>query len=75
MTMAIYSDPRTNSAHVRRFGVPICPECGDLLLAPRASAHVNENVVRHAWCCEACGYAFKTSVRLMNRRRREAVLS
>jgi DNA-directed RNA polymerase subunit M/transcription elongation factor TFIIS len=75
MTMTAHSDPHMVPIHARRFGVPFCPECGDMLLAPCDSAHVNENVVRHAWCCEVCGYAFRTSVRLMSRPRRESALS
>ncbi len=35
-----------------------------MLLAPAVSEHVNENLVRHFWTCESCGYGFHTSVRL-----------
>jgi hypothetical protein len=73
--MATHSDPLTVSVFARRFGVPLCPECGDMLLAPSASTHVSEEVVRHQWCCEDCGYEFRTSVRLMARSRREPTFS
>jgi ribosomal protein L37AE/L43A len=48
----------------RRFPLPSCPVCNDLLLAPTASAHVSERKVRHVWACESCGHGFVTSVRL-----------
>lgn len=73
--MASHSVPNTAPIQAGRFGVPFCPECGEMLLAPRDSAHVNENVVRHLWNCEDCGYEFKTSVRLMSKPRREQTLS
>jgi RNase P subunit RPR2 len=41
-----------------------CPECHDLLVAATKSQHVNLNVVRHWWACEACGHEFRTTVEL-----------
>jgi transcription elongation factor Elf1 len=41
-----------------------CPECHDLLVAATKSQHVERNVVRHWWACEACGHEFRTTVRL-----------
>ena len=39
-----------------------CPQCGEFLLAPDWSEYLSERCVRHAWSCDACGYAFETSV-------------
>jgi hypothetical protein len=39
-----------------------CLQCGERLLAPEWSEHVNECCIRHLWACDACGYAFETSV-------------
>jgi ribosomal protein L37AE/L43A len=41
-----------------------CAQCGDALVAPEWSEHVNERCVRHLWSCEACGYEFETSIYL-----------
>jgi len=45
------------------YNVP-CAQCGDALVAPDWSEHVNERCVRHLWSCEACGYQFETSIYL-----------
>jgi uncharacterized protein with PIN domain len=39
-----------------------CPQCNDWLLAPDWSEYLSQRCVRHTWSCEACGYAFETSV-------------
>jgi len=39
-----------------------CAQCGERLLAPEWSEHVNERCVRHVWACESCGYQFETMV-------------
>ena len=39
-----------------------CAQCGDTLLAPVWSEFVKERCVRHLWNCDACGYAFETTV-------------
>jgi len=44
-----------------------CAQCGDALVAPEWSEHVNERCVRHLWACEACGYEFETSIYLRPR--------
>jgi transcription elongation factor Elf1 len=41
-----------------------CAQCGDALLAPEWSEHINERCVRHLWTCETCGYQFETTVYL-----------
>jgi predicted RNA-binding Zn-ribbon protein involved in translation (DUF1610 family) len=41
-----------------------CAQCGDVLIAPIWSEHVNERRVRHVWACEACGYEFESTVHL-----------
>jgi ribosomal protein L37AE/L43A len=44
-----------------------CAQCGNALLAPDWSEHVNERCVRHVWSCDVCGYDFETSVYLSAR--------
>ena len=46
-----------------RYFLP-CAQCGEVLLAPTWSEHVNERCVRHVWSCESCGYEFETTVHL-----------
>jgi RNase P subunit RPR2 len=55
----------------RRFALPLCPQCNDLLFAPAASEYVNRSRVRHVWSCDDCGHEFSTSVRLSFRRARQ----
>jgi len=52
------------SSHSQLFS---CAQCGDTLVAPEWSEHVNERCVRHLWSCEACGYEFETSIYLRPR--------
>ena len=40
-----------------------CAQCGDMLLAPQWSEHLDDCHIRHLWCCTACGYQFETLVR------------
>jgi ribosomal protein S27AE len=40
-----------------------CAECGNSLFMPEWSELVDERRVRHLWQCDACGYAFETTVR------------
>jgi DNA-directed RNA polymerase subunit M/transcription elongation factor TFIIS len=32
-----------------------CPDCNDLLIAPKRSEYVSKHEVRHFWCCDNCG--------------------
>ena len=41
-----------------------CAQCGEHLFVPEWSEFVDERRVRHLWACDACGYAFETTVRL-----------
>ena len=43
----------------------LCVQCGDALVAPVLSEHVNERCVRHVWSGETCGCEFYTAVRLL----------
>jgi transcription elongation factor Elf1 len=49
----------------RRIGLPACPVCGDVMVAPTAAVHVNEHVVRNHWSCDSCGHEFRKSVSLL----------
>ena len=40
-----------------------CGQCGDRIYMPEWSECLDAHRVRHAWKCEACGYAFETTVR------------
>ncbi len=39
-----------------------CAQCGNNLFMPEWSELVDDRRVRHLWQCEACGYAFETTV-------------
>ena len=38
-----------------------CAQCGDLLIAPEWSEHVNERHVLNLWSCTKCGCEFETT--------------
>ena len=40
-----------------------CAQCGESLFMPEWSELVDERRVRHLWQCDACGYAFETTIR------------
>jgi hypothetical protein len=40
-----------------------CAQCLGPLFLPEWSEHVDATCVRHLWECDACGYAFETTVR------------
>jgi len=62
--MTGHAETHTSTVGSRRFALPSCPNCHDLLFAPTASEFVSKNRVRHTWSCESCGHEFSTSVRL-----------
>ena len=69
--MAGQAETHTGAVACRRFPLPSCPNCDDLLFAPAASEFVSKSRVRHVWSCDACGHEFATSVQLsFNRIRR-----
>jgi len=41
-----------------------CEHCGEWLIAPARSTHVNEEKVTHLWVCPKCGDEFETSIYL-----------
>jgi Zn finger protein HypA/HybF involved in hydrogenase expression len=41
-----------------------CECCGEWLIAPKRSTHVNEEKVTHLWVCPKCGNEFETSIYL-----------
>jgi len=43
---------------------PVCPDCGDCLLAPETSEFVDSGEIRHTWLCDSCGNALQTRVPL-----------
>jgi uncharacterized protein with PIN domain len=60
-------DSATTTQPVRVRCGNTCAQCGDTLLAPDRSEHVNERYVHHLWTCERCGYQFETIVYLRSR--------
>ena len=40
-----------------------CAQCGEDLYMPEWSEWLDNTRVRHLWTCDACGYAFETTVR------------
>jgi hypothetical protein len=59
--MALHPDT-AEQARMFAYAKNKCPQCNDWLLAPDWSEYLNKRCVRHTWSCEACGYAFETSV-------------
>ena len=55
---------RANSAtkFARSYPMIECAQCGEQLFVPEWSGYVDERCVRHLWGCEACDYAFETTV-------------
>jgi uncharacterized Zn finger protein len=43
-----------------------CAQCGELLFAPVWSEFVKERCIRHLWNCDACGYAYESTVYLVS---------
>ena len=64
---------RSVSSPAYRFRLPLCPRCGDTLLAPEEAAHVRGSLVRNSWSCEGCGHAFETSVSFSSQHRCKTV--
>lgn len=40
-----------------------CAQCGERLFLPEWSEFLDRSRLRHLWACDACGYAFETTVR------------
>lgn len=62
--MQIKSTQERPRASLRSFRRPQieCAQCGDALFMPDWSEHLDATRVRHLWRCDACGYAFETTV-------------
>ena len=71
--MSGQTETRSGVTMRRRFTLPSCPKCNDLLFAPAASEFVSKEHVRHQWSCETCGHEFSTSVRLSFGRNRRSL--
>ena len=59
--MALHPDT-AEKARTVAYAKNRCPQCNEWLLAPDWSEYLSQRCVRHTWSCEACGYAFETSV-------------
>ena len=49
------------SGAARAMRLPVCPQCGDMLLAPLLAEHVSAGLVHNHWVCESCGHTFRQS--------------
>jgi ribosomal protein S27AE len=47
------------SCRARAVRLPVCPQCGDMLLAPLMAQHVGAGLVHNHWVCEECGHTFR----------------
>ena len=54
---------QSNIRYARPRSVIECAQCGEHLFVPEWSEFVDARRVRHLWECEACGYAFETTIR------------
>jgi hypothetical protein len=54
--------PSNTARFARSRPMTECTQCGEFLFVPEWSEHVDERCVRHLWECEACGYAFETTI-------------
>ena len=54
--------PRNTARVARSRPILECGQCGEPLFMPEWSELVDEHRVRHLWQCDACGYAFETTV-------------
>lgn len=55
-------DPRQRPAN-KRAAANECAQCGEPIFMPEWSEWLNPGCARHLWQCDACGYAFETTVR------------
>ncbi|HEX5211310.1 MAG TPA: hypothetical protein VFW22_06205 [Pseudolabrys sp.] len=53
---------RDTSKRVHARPQTACAQCAEPLFMPEWSELMDERHVRHLWQCEACGYAFETTV-------------
>ena len=49
---------------LRNLEWPVCPSCGDRLMAAQAAALVAGHHIRNCWSCDRCGHDFVTAVQL-----------
>jgi hypothetical protein len=54
---------RKSASFVRSRPVIECAQCGEQLFVPEWSEYLDDRRARHLWRCDACGYAFETTVR------------
>lgn len=47
----------------RTYPVIECAQCGEPLYLPEWTEYLDGGRVRHLWQCDACRYAFETTIR------------
>lgn len=57
--MTLHNATCRAASQARQIRLPICPQCGDMLLAPLLSQHVSARLVHNHWACESCGHTFR----------------
>lgn len=58
--MELYTRPATRFQRSRP--AIECRQCGEPIFIPEWSEWLDAGRARHLWQCEACGYAFETTV-------------
>jgi hypothetical protein len=61
--MELTRDPRTRRRIELAPALIECAQCGERLYLPEWTEFLDRGRVRHLWACDACGYAFETTVR------------
>jgi hypothetical protein len=56
-------DARALTRFTRSRPIVACAQCGMHLYVPEWSEYLDDTRVRHLWQCDACDYAFETTVR------------
>jgi hypothetical protein len=55
--------PDWTGAFARSRPILECAQCGERIYIPEWTEYRDGGRIRHLWACEACGYAFETTVR------------
>lgn len=58
-----FFDVRNSKGFARSRPVIECAQCGEHIYVPEWTEYLEGGRVRHLWCCDACRYAFETTVR------------
>ena len=48
--------------------LPLCTNCGDVMIAAKSSKYVSERCVRNSWSCDVCGFEVETTATFTSKR-------